>query len=306
LKKIKNKITGIEMAIELIEDGDNLTISGFGPYTMPMALVREIIRQSKKNLELTSIGEALAADMLVGAGCIKKIRMSNYMFEGYGRCYNFSRGVEQGTIQVEDYSHFGITNRLFAGAIGVPFMPTKVMLGSDVVKVNVFKEEKAIPYNFKGEKVLLLPAVKPDVAIIHAARADREGNVQLFGLGAGIDQQVRASKKVIVSVEEIVESGTIKDSPELTIIPSFMVDALVEVPYGGHPGGIAGYYDYDDAHFSAYWQDSRDNEKFKKYLKEYIFGCESHWDYLRKVGFKKLFALRVDPYFGYSLQRGGK
>ncbi len=294
------------MAVRLIEDGDNLTISGFGQYTIPMALVREIIRQKKKNLELTSIGEALAADMLVGAGCISKIRMSNYMFEGLGRCYNFCRGVEQGTIKVEDYSHFGITSRLFAGGMGIPFIPTKVMIGSDIVRLKVFEQEKAIPYSFKGEKVLLLPAIKPDMALIHAARADKHGNVQLWGPSAGIEHQVKASNKVIVSVEEIVETNVIKNSPELTLIPGFMIDALVKVPYGAHPCGIAGYYDYDEIHFLDYWQRSRHEKTFKEYLEKYVYTPESHWNYLDKVGLKRLFDLRVDPYFGYSLRRGGE
>ena len=114
VEKSVNKIVNMRQAINLISDGDNITISGFGPYLMPLALIREIIRQKKKDLELTSVGEAWAADILVGANCINKIRMSNYMFEGFGRCYNFSRAVENGDIIVEDYSHFGITSRLFA------------------------------------------------------------------------------------------------------------------------------------------------------------------------------------------------
>jgi len=304
-----NKVIEVSEAVELINDGDNITISGFGPYIMPMALVREIIKQGKKKLELTSVGEAWAADLLIGAKCITKIRLSNYMFEGFGRCYNFSRAVEGGIVQVEDYSHFGITNRLFAGALGVPFMPTKVMQGTDLVNITNIEDKKCFnmnsPFN-QGEKILLLPSINPDVALIHAARADAKGNIQLFGSSAAIDQQARSAKKVIVSVEEIVDAELINKFPELTIIPSFIVDAVVKIPFGAHPGGICGYYDYDETHLNDYWIASKNPDGFLNYLDEYIYNIQDHWCYLDKIGLKRLFKLRVDPYLRYSEYRGDK
>ena len=154
----QNKVLSIKKAVELINDGDNLTISGFAHSLAPIALVREIIRQGRKNLALTSMGECWAADLLSGAGCLSKVRLSNYMFEGFGRCMNFSRAVQQGDLEVEDYSHFGITSRLFASALGISYLPTKVMAGTDIVKKVTFDKDKSLVADcpFTGEQLSLI------------------------------------------------------------------------------------------------------------------------------------------------------
>jgi glutaconate CoA-transferase subunit A len=299
--KAKQKVTTIEKAVALINDGDNLSISGFAHSLAPLAIVREIIRQGKKNLELSSMGECWAADFFSAAGCLRRTRLSNYMFEGFGRCMNFSRAVQEGRIQVEDYSHFGITSRLYASALGLSFLPVKVMAGTDILNVIGFDDDKykigKCP--FTDEQYVFVKAITPNVAIIHASRADERGNVQIFGSTSVIDEQARASRKVIVSVEEIVSRDEIARRPESTILPGFMVDAVVQIPYGAHPAGMYRYYNYDSEHIQHYWESSRSEDTAQAYLEEYVFGVENHMEYLKKIGIERLMTLRADPYLGY-------
>ena len=296
-----SKLVSLREAVSTIEDGANLTFSGFAHSLAPIAIVHEIIRQQKRRLELSSMGECWAADLLSGADCLRRARLSNYMFEGYGRCMNFSRGVQDGSIQVEDYSHFGITSRFVAASLGLTYLPTKVMSGTDIERVKSFEDPKhaKVECPFTGESYLAVPAVHPDVAFIHAHRADPEGNVQLLGMTSIVDEQARAAKKVVVSVEEVVARGEIARRPELTILPSFLVDAIIEVPFGAHPAGMYRYYNYDTDHIAHYWTCSRKAETFKEYLSEFVYGTENHWDYLRLIGMRRLMSLRADPYLGY-------
>jgi acyl CoA:acetate/3-ketoacid CoA transferase alpha subunit len=296
-----DKVVSLAEAVGWIEDGSHLTFSGFAHSLAPIAVVHEIIRQQKRNLELSSMGECWAADMLSGAGCLSRTRLSNYMFEGYGRCMNFSRAVQDGKLQVEDYSHFGITSRFMAAAIGLSYLPTKVMAGTDIVNVQTFDDDKHRDVNcpFTGESYTAVRSIEPDIAFIHAHRADREGNTQIFGMTSIIEEQARASKKVVVSVEEIVDRREIARRPELTIIPSFVVDAIVHVPFGAHPAGMYRYYNYDAEHIQQYWDSSRDAATFQDYLDEYVRGTAHYSEYLHKIGLRKLMALRADPYLGY-------
>lgn len=300
-KPSSNKLISIQEAVRWIEDGSHLTFSGFAHSLAPIAIVRELIRQQKKDLELSSMGECWAADLLCGAGLLKRARLSNYMFEGYGRCMNFSRAVQTGVLEVEDYSHFGIASRFAAAGLGTSYLPTKVMAGTDLTRVKTFDEDKFLEQScpFTGESYLLVRAIEPDIAFIHAHRADTEGNVQVFGMTSIIEEQARASKKVVVSVEEIVPRSEIARRPEATLLPGFMVDAIVEVPFGAHPAGMYKYYNYDDSHIRHYWDCSRDDTKFQGYLDEFVYGAETHWAYLEKIGLNRLFALRADPYLGY-------
>jgi glutaconate CoA-transferase subunit A len=293
-----DKIKNLQDVVQSIPSGSHITFSGFGHTLTPMAVVREIIRQGKKNFTMTGISECWAADMLIGAGAIDKLYFSNFMFEGYGRCRNFSRAIEEETIKVEDYSHYALASRFAAGAIGVPYLPIKSMLGSDILEIgfddNKYKVDHC-PYT--DEKIVLVPAVRPDFAIIHGHRADAKGNVQIIGAKAIIEEQVRAAKNVIVTVEKIVDSELIRSNPEFTIIPGFLVSALVEVPYGAHPTGMYRMYDFDSSHIEKYIESSRNRETFEQYLHAYASG--SHEDYLEKIGISKLLDLKTDPFLGY-------
>ncbi|MFI5340327.1 MAG: CoA transferase subunit A [Candidatus Methylomirabilales bacterium] len=297
-----SKVVSLTEAVTSVPDGANMTFGGFAAYFTPLAFVREMIRQRKQRIEMTSVAECWVADYLAGAGILKRARFSNFMFEGLGRCYNFCRGVERGDILVEDYSHFAITSRLVAAGLGIPFLPIKSMAGTDLMRKQSFDAEKAWPFAcpFTGESVLLVPAVRPDVAVIHASRADREGNTQLFGYTSVLDEQARAAERVIVTVEEIVDDAVIREQPELTILPGFLVDAVVEAPFGAHPTGMYRYYDPDFAFLREYYVASRDGETFRRHLDEYVFKVSDHWAYLGKLGIRRLMDLRADPGLGLA------
>lgn len=298
---VGGKVIGLKEAAARVPDGAHLTIGGFAHSLTPLALVRELIRQGKGKFELTSMGDCWAADMLSGAGRLTRARLSNYMFEGFGRCPNFSRAVETGEVVVDDYSHFAVTSRWIAGALGLPSMPVRTMLGTDLVRKKPLDRGDIVeaPCPLTGEPLLFVRASRPDFALLHASRADAEGNIQLFGVTSTIEEQARAAKRVIVTVEEIVPGSVIREQPELTLIPAFLVEAVVEAPFGAHPGGMFRYYDFDREHVGHYVRAGKAAETFRRYLDEYVLGLPDHDAYLAKIGMRKLMALRADPYWGY-------
>jgi hypothetical protein len=210
--------------------------------------------------------------------------------------------VERGEIEVEDYSHFAITSRLVAAGLGLPFMPVKSMAGTDLMGRRGFETDKARPLAcpFTGEPVLLVPAARPDVAVIHVARSDQDGNSQLFGYTAVVEEQARAAQRVIVTAEEVVEDSVIRAQPELTLLPGFLVDAVVEVPFGAHPTGMYRYYDPDFEFMRDYYAASRDPAAFRAHLEEWVLAPADHWAYLEKLGLRRLLALRSDPGIGIA------
>lgn|SRR5699024_1187334 len=300
-----SKIDSLSNAVSIINNKSHISFSGFAHSIAPMAFVREMIRQRRQDLEISAVGEAWAVDMLSGAGLLSKVRLSNFMFEGWGRCHNFSREVEEGNIEVEDYSHYGMINKFLAGSMGIPFLPTKVMNGTDIVNVETIdKSNKFKEYTcpFSKEKVILLPKIQPDFAIIHSSRADKNGNIQLFGISSSTEEIAKAAKYVIVTTEEIVEEEVIRKNPSNTILPGFLIDKVVHVPYGAHPSGMYQYYDYDVEHIDIYIKASKTKKDFNKYLQNYVFNCENHLQYLKQMGISHLLNLRADPYYGYSLK----
>lgn len=283
MRRTADRVVKLGDAVSGIEDGWNLTFGGFAHLMGPMALVRELVRAERRNLDLTGVAECWAADLLAGAGALRRVRFSNFMFEGYGRCRNFCREIEEGRLSVEDHSHFGLANRLAAGALGVPFLPIRSMAGSDIVNVSGFEDPgvkwATVANPFGADQVMVVSAVCPDAALIHAQRADRMGNIQVDGTTAVIEEQARAAKRLIVSVEEIVESRELRRHPEATLIPSFMVDAVVEAPFGAHPTGTFRYYQHDPDHIAYYYAASRAADTFAAYLDEWVFGPKDHWAY---------------------------
>lgn len=289
-------------AAGLIKDGSTITFGGFGVYLQPMALVRELIRQKKRNLKLLSVGEAYAADLLVGGGCVSHVALASFGFEAItGRARNFCTAVQRGDITVEDYSHFGMSSRLMAGAMGLPFAAVRSMIGSDLVNTaspEMRLERFTCP--FTGENVLLLPAATPEVAVIQAQRADQRGNVQVFGPTICIEEQAKAASTTIAIVEEIVPRSAIQQQPSATIVSSFLVDALVVLPYSAHPMAAYRYYDYDLEHLRAYANASTSIERWERYLQEFVYSHVDHVEYLDRIGgMRKMAELRADPYLGY-------
>jgi glutaconate CoA-transferase, subunit A len=301
----RTKLVEMDEAIGVIKDGMSLTAGGFAHSHQPMALTRAIIRRGVRNLTIMGVAECWVAEYLAAAGAIGQAYMSNFMFEGFGRCRRFSEAVETGEIATEDHSHFGMICRLQAAGLGLPFMPIRSMSGADIIERPGFEDAAAkslqMASPFGNGTVRVVSPLKPDVAIIHAARADLDGNVQLFGATSVLEEQARAASHVIVSVEEIVSPDVIRRQPELTILPGLLVDALVHLPYGAHPTGVYGYYEQDAAHLGEYYQASRDREMTDDYLRRWVFEMEDHWSYLDAIGMSSLLRLRVDPALGSKL-----
>jgi len=298
---LNSRILSLEEAAASIPDGSVVTIGGFGVFLQPMAMMREMIRQEKK-VELLSAGEAYAADLLIGGGFVDRVTLASFGFEAVtGRSRNFCKAVEKGKIEVEDYSHFTMASRFLAGAMGLPFTAVHSLVGSDLLEHIAFEkrfEKMACP--FSGEEVILLPAAKPDIAIIQAQRADADGNLQIFGPTICIEEQARASQRVIAVVDEIVPTSVIQSNPAATLVPSFLVDMLVVLPYSAHPMASYGYYDYDLDHLFTYTEASKTEETWNTYLEEFVYAPKDHYEYLERIGgLKKLMALRADPLLGY-------
>jgi glutaconate CoA-transferase subunit A len=209
-----------------------------------------------------------------------------------------------------------MTLRFLAGAMGLPFMPIRSLLGTDVINKWGFGKEfrksnpriperkmAAVnnPFTRDGrkEKIVLVPAINPDVTLIHAQQADRQGTVRINGLTYTDVEQAKAAKYLIVSCEELVETEVIRENPDQNQIPFFMVDAIVVAPYGAHPTACYGYYDYDPFHFNLYREMASDDENFQRYLDEYVFGVKTHDDYLNKIGRDRLSQIEADPRVGY-------
>jgi glutaconate CoA-transferase subunit A len=306
-----SKVTTLKAAIaEHVRDGDFLFIGGYICRT-PFSAIHEIIRQGKKDLTITRSNAADDFDMMIGAGVVKRF-ISTFLslgFYGLGRC--FRRSVEKGiphTIEIEEYSNLSLPMMLMAGAMGMPFVPVKDMLGSDLVNVKSFLGDhkyKIIESPFDGSPTLLVPALHPDVSIIHVQQADENGNAQIWGIGGDCKVGANASKKVIVTCERIVTRETIGKDPSRTIVPDFKVVAVVEEPFGAHPGYAPGFYDVDFRFGSLYQQASNTVEGFEAFLKEWVFGVEDRTGYIQhyieRFGYKAFRDLAAEFDYGYPV-----
>lgn len=286
---------------EYIHDGDVLYLAGF-THLIPFGVAHEIIRQRKKELTLCRATPDLVYDQMIYAGCAKKIVFSWSGNPGAGLLRGFRQWVEQGKLEIEEYTHFGLATRLLAGAHGISFYPLKSIRGSDLPEYN--PQIKTIKCPYTGDVVTVVPALNPDVGVIHAQRADSEGNVQLWGI-VGEQQEVAfASKKLIVTVEEIVDTSIIRSDPSRTVIPGFLVDAVVELGWGAHPSYAQGYYDRDNPFYIEWSSITANNDEVMKWLDEWVFGVKDRKEYVVKLGAEKILKLKPNNAYSYSVNYG--
>jgi glutaconate CoA-transferase subunit A len=276
------KVTSMRDAVaRFVEDGDSILAEGF-THLIPFAAAHEIIRQKKKDLTLCRLTPDLIYDQMVAAGVAKKLVFSWAGNPGVGSLHAIRRAVEKGRLEIEEYSHFGLATRIKAGASGLPFLPLRTYHGTDLPKVNPRIQPIECP--FTGETLYAVPALNPDVAILHAQRADASGNTQVWGLTGVQKEAAFAARKVIVVVEEIVDEDAIRADPNRTMLPGVIVSAVVEEPYGAHPSFVQGYYDRDNDFYVA-WEDIGKTEAgMKKYLDEWVYGVEGRREYVEKLG----------------------
>jgi glutaconate CoA-transferase subunit A len=286
---MQEKLTTLDKAIALVNDGNVVALQNMATQAAPMALVRELIRQEKRNLGLVVLVGGMAVDWLAAAGVIDRLIGAAVSMEQFGLCQQYRQAVESGRIRVEEISESILNARLGAGARNLPFLPTRGGIGSDLIAQNP-ENLKMLEDPFGGFPVLACRALVPDVALIHAHRADRFGNIQYEPtvLWPDIGIMPKAAKRVIVTAEEIVDSEILRRHPDRTILPGFMVDAVVEVSYGAHPTSFPPNYGYD-SHFHLEWVEvSRDSEKAAEFIEHYVLKPSSQDQYLEAVGGKPM------------------
>ena len=279
-----DKITSISEAAALVEEGDSIAIGGCLYSRTPLALLAGIIRQGTKELTLCRNLMCYEGEWFIASGAAHTLVASWF---GIGIPWGLSRvfrnAVEGGQVRFEEWSHLALGLRYRAAAMGVPFLPSLTMLGSDLMGVG---DVKTMTCPFTGEKLSLVPALFPDVTVLHVHRADRLGNCQIDGYPHMDVDMALAATTVLVSAEEIVPEDQIRSQPDRTIIPSFAVDAVVKAPYGAFPHECYGLYEADFDHFDSYVAEgsSKGNTGVLAYLDRYVHGVSSHEEYLDLFG----------------------
>jgi glutaconate CoA-transferase subunit A len=298
-----SKLTTLTEAVASIPSGAHLAISGFAITRCTMAFAREVIRQGINNLTISQCVGAMDADMLVGAGAVNRLIYGGGSLDRFGRLNCVNRGIENGTLVVEEYSSLSVAFRYLAGALGIPFIPIRSLRGSDLMAQ--LKEKSGanlanIVDPFTGEDWPVLKPLLPDVAVVQVQAADEEGNAWIMGPRWDNSEQVRASQRTIVITERVVTDETIRQNPERTTIPGLFVSHVVELPFAAHPTSVYRVYDYDAGQIQAYVEATRTPESFRVYLDQYVYGVRDHWEYLERVGgLKRLNSLQADPVLGY-------
>jgi glutaconate CoA-transferase subunit A len=298
---VEDKRISLEEAVKLVPDGAHLFWGGFGFQRPPMAFAHELVRQNKRNLTVYTCGSEMDIDILSGARVVSRFELAFYAIEGIGLAPNIQRRIREGVIEIEDYSNLAMALRFLGGALGVPFMPLKSMLGTDILAKKKFRQKKAevIDCPFTGEKIVLVPSVRPDFSIVHASRVDKEGNVQIDGIKGEDVEGARAGKKVIALAEEIVDTEFIRSQPDQTVIPNIYVTHVVECPWGSYPLMVYNYYDYDTEHVRMYYDQCKTEEGWQKYCEEYITGLSSRAEFLKKIGIERLLKIKARKPFAY-------
>jgi glutaconate CoA-transferase subunit A len=268
---------------DLIPDGSSVALCLQLEQMIPFAAGHEIIRQKKRGLKLIGPISDVLFDQLIGAGCVEQVIAAWVGNAMMGSAYNFRRGAEENGLKVFNMTNFSVALALQAGAMGVPFLPTRTALGSDITKGNHFFYQVISPF-VPQETLWAVRALNPDVTIVHVQRADQDGNAHCWGNFGIMIEAVRAAKKVIVVAEEIVDHDVIASDPNRTVIPGFLVTAVVECPYGAHPSPVQGYYKRDDAMFRQYHEQTKTKADNEAWLNRWVYGVADRKEYLNQLG----------------------
>ncbi|MBK1782983.1 CoA transferase subunit A [Prauserella cavernicola] len=280
-----DKTTTLREAVAAhVRDGDTVSLEGF-THLIPTAAGHEIIRQGRRDLTLVRMTADIVTDQLLAAGCVRALVSSFVGNSSAGSLGELRRRVEHADpepLEFEEYSHYGMVCRYLAGAQRLPFYPLHSYAGSDLPRVNPGIRTVTSPY--AGERVHVVPPVNPDVTIVHAQRADRAGNTQIWGLTGVQAEAVFAARTAVVVVEEVVADGVVRSDPNRTLIPAHAVDAVVECPRGAHPSFAQGYYDRDNDFYREWSAISAKPDRLRAWLAEWVYGTADHGEYVTKLG----------------------
>jgi glutaconate CoA-transferase subunit A len=312
-----NKIVSLKEAISVIQDGDIVSYGGIVDGRRPVAAMREVARQRKKNLIALSF--LAVEDFLVGAGCIKAIRGCYTHLGVFGKAPCLHRALENHELVVDEIGHIDAQLQLMAPALGLPYVASPYCIGSDIIHPDYDYSEKLRsiarhpekigkkkyiftenPFSEEHETVVLVSALKPDVAIIHVGQVGAEGTVRIEGT-QGLDVYAAfAADKVIITAEEIVPESYLRRDSNRNSIPTTQVDMIVHVPWGAHPTALPGYYDMDMEALFAYQKAARTAEDFDEWANEWIYSPSDHNEYLNKIGVLKMQQLTAVKPFGFK------
>ncbi|MER7011731.1 CoA-transferase [Saccharopolyspora sp. NPDC000359] len=285
-----DKTTTMREAIAAhVTDGATVALEGF-THLIPTAAGHEIIRQGRRDLTVARMTADIVTDQLIAGGCVRRLVSSFVGNSTAGSLGELRRRIETGQpapLEHEEYSHYGMICRYLAGAQRLPFYPLRSYAGSDLPSINPGIRKVTSPYpgpDGAEEQVYVVPPLNPDVTIVHAQRADRAGNTQIWGLTGVQAEAVYAARKAVVVVEEVVADEVIRSDPNRTVIPAHAVDAVVECPGGAHPAFAQGYYDRDGEFYRGWSHISKDPERLRRWLDEWVRGTADHSEYLAKLG----------------------
>ncbi len=290
-----NKVRSLQEAIfQEVKDGMSVVMGCGLESLIPFAAGYELIRQRKKELTLIAPISDMQFDQLIGAGCVKKVIAAWVGNVAAGLGHNFRRAMEEKLphpLEVEDHSNFTIGLALKAAAMGVPFLPTKTVRGSDFGRQEHFR---TVHCPFTDEELLAVRAMNPDVAILHVQRADAEGNAHIWGNLGVTSEAALAAKKVILTCEELVEHEVILSDPNRTMIPGFLVSSVVHEPFGSHPSPTQGYTRRDDDFYFDYHKESRSQDGFERWLEKWVLSVKDHKGYLARLGEERVRGLKSE------------
>jgi glutaconate CoA-transferase, subunit A len=286
-----NKLTTLDEAVALVADGDVIGIHGNGVVGSPMAFIRRLVRARRRALQVVTLGGSIGVDWLAASGAISRCTFCVISLERFGLCQSFRRGVETGRIEAEELSETAFYARLEAAARSLPYLPTRGMIGTDLLEVGN-PNITVVADPFGGRPVVACKALHLDVAVVHAAKADEFGNVAVEPNARfpTLTLMPQAASKVIVTVEEIVSSDELRRQPDRTVIPGFSVTAVVEVPFGAYPTSLFPRYNYD-ASIHETWSAARAPTEVAALMDEYVYGHDTHEEYLDAIGRDRLVEL---------------
>ena len=278
------KVVTIEQAAALVPDGSTIALGGLSMNASPMAIVRELIRQGKKDLTVVAIVNGMAVDWLICAGCVRRLITGLISFEGMGLAPNYRAAIESGCVELEEYSEYLLIARLRAAACKLPFIPTKAGLGTDIIGLHP-EATRLEKDPVTGEAYVACTPLKVDIALVHAHAADEDGNVRVDPRLVWMDNEiVNAAGTTIVTVENIVGHSEFVAEPHRTTYPRFMVDAVAEARWGAYPTSCFPAYSHDKAFFSAYVKAAGDPERFRVFWTDRVAGPDTHDDFLQANG----------------------
>ncbi|MBV0925958.1 CoA transferase subunit A [Halomicroarcula limicola] len=277
----QSKVRDLSAAVDLIDSGSSVALGLALEHAIPFAAGHELIRQGTDDLTLVGPISDLLFDQLIGAELVETVRAAWVGNVSTGTGYNFRRAVEEGNLDVENHSNFSVALSLKAGAMGVPYLPTRSLLGSDVFAESERFREAEDPYS--GDRLALVPAIRPDWSIVHVQRASPYGDAHFWGNSGVTFEGVDAATETLVVAEEIVDPAVIKSDPSRTTITGDSVTAVAEVPYGCHPSPLAGRYNRDNEHYVDYAERTTDRAGTAEWLDEWVHSVPNREAYMERV-----------------------